>query len=122
MKGVGVILVCLAGVLLVLVAVAGAGLRPDMGPWSSGRDSGRPPCEQLPDRQAVVDALASHGELVRRMEDIGPGVTVDVATPCDDQPDRAIVRITYATEDEWRGVDAILRQEGFAVAVELISD
>jgi len=49
-------------------------------------------------------------------------VAVDVATPCDDQPDRAIVRITYATDDEWEGVDAILTQEGFGVAVELVSD
>lgn len=122
MKGVSVFLVCLAGVLLILVAVAGAGLRPGVGPWSSGRDSGRPPCEQLPDRQSAVNALAAHENLVRRIEDVGPGVTVDVATPCRDQPDRAIVRITYATEDEWRGVDAILRQEGFGVAVELVSD
>jgi len=118
----GVFLLCLIGALLVLMTVAGAGLLSGVDPFPLGRDSERPPCEQLPDRQSVEDALASHGNLVTRIQDVGPGVAVDVATPCDDQPDRAIVRITYATDDEWEGVDAILTQEGFGVAVELVSD
>lgn len=91
-------------------------------PLRRGHDSARPPCEQLPDRQAVVDAVASHEALVARIHEVGPGVKVDVATPCSGQPDRAIVTITYATDAEWKGVDSIIRDEGFGVAVELVSD
>jgi hypothetical protein len=65
--------------------------------------------------------VASHEDLVTRIRSVGPGVTVDVATPCDGQPERAIVSIKYTTEAEWKGVDAILGQEGFGVAVELVS-
>lgn len=110
------------GALVVVVLIAVAGLLFGVDPLPRSRDSERPPCEQLPDRQAVVDALASHQELVARIHGVGPGVKVDVATPCDDQPERAIVSITYATDDEWKGVDAILTQEGFGVAVEVVGD
>ncbi|WP_152413012.1 hypothetical protein [Nitrolancea hollandica] len=57
-----------------------------------------------------------------RIQNVGPGVKVEVATPCNGQPDRAIVRIRYTTNTEWKGVDAILRQDdGFGVPVELVS-
>jgi hypothetical protein len=108
--------------LVVVLLIAGAGLLSGVDPFPLGRDSERPPCDQLPDRQTVADALASHQDLATRIRAVGPGVTVEVATPCDDQPDRAILRITYGTDDEWEGVDAILTQEGFGVAVELVSD
>lgn len=118
MKGVHVFLLCLLAVLLVV----GTGLLTGVVPLPRGRDSARPPCEQLPDRQTAVDAVASHEDVVTRIENVGPGVKVNVATPCDDQTDRAIVRITYSSDDEWRGVNAILTQEGFGVEVELVSD
>ena len=118
MKSVGVFVACLFGMLVIV----GAGLGSGVIPLSRGHDSARPPCEQLPNRQSVVDAVASHEDLVTRIQHVGPGVKVDVATPCDGQPDRAIVSIKYTTETEWKGVDAILRQEGFGVAVEVVSD
>jgi len=114
---VSVFLVCLFGTLLIV----GAGVVSGVIPLSRGHDSARPPCEQLPNRKSVVDAVASHQDLVTRVRKVGPGVKVDVATPCEGQPDRAIVSITYTTETEWKGVDAVLRQEGFGVAVELVS-
>ncbi len=113
-----VFLVCLVGFLLIV----GAAMLSGVVPLSRSRDSARPPCEQLPNRQLVADAVASHEDLVTRIHNVGPGVKVDVATPCDGQPDRAIVRITYTTETEWEGVHAILGQEGFGVAVELVGD
>lgn len=118
MKRIHVLLLCVVGALL----ISGAGIAFGAIPLSRSHDSERPPCGQLPDRQPVVDALASHEDLVNRIRGVGPGVTVDVAAPCEDQPDRAIIRITYATDDEWEGVDAILREEGFGVAVEFVGD
>lgn len=109
-------------VVVVVLLIVGTALLSGVDPFPLGRDSERPPCDQLPDKQTVADAIASHEDLATRIREVGPGVTVDVATPCDDRPDRAIVRITYATDDEWEGVDAILTQEGFGVAVELVSD
>lgn len=50
------------------------------------------------------------------------GVKVDVATPCEGQPDRALIRISYATKAEREGIDTILAQEGFGVPVELVRD
>jgi hypothetical protein len=115
-----VFLLCVLGV--VVLAIFGAGMFSSVNPLYRGRDSARPPCEQLPDQQAVADALATHQDLARRIQEVGPGVTVEVATPCEDQPERAILRITYATDDEWEGVDAILREESFGVAVEVVGD
>lgn len=110
------------GALVVVLLIIASGLLTGVIPRSSDRDSERPPCDQLPERQEVADALAAHGELATRIRGVGPGMTVDVAAPCDDQPDRAIVRITYATDDEWEGVHAILTQEGFGVAAQVVGD
>lgn len=111
-----VLVVCLLAAMLTV----GAGVLFGVIPLSRGQDSARPPCEQLGNRKSVADAVASHEDLVTRIRNVGPGVKVDVATPCAGQPERAIVRITYATDAEWKGVDAILRHEGFGVAVELV--
>jgi len=114
-----VFLLCLFGALLIV----GAGVAFGVAPLPGGRESARPPCEQLPDKESVEAAVASHEDLVNRIQNAGPGVNVDVATPCEDQPDRAIVRITYTTNNEREGVDAILQQEkGFGVPVELVGD
>lgn len=89
---------------------------------AGGRDSARPPCEQLPNKKSVADAVASHEELASRIRNVGPGVEIAVATPCEGQPDRAIVRIGYSTDTEWESVNTILRRtEGFGVPVELVS-
>ena len=89
-------------------------------PLVRGGESARPPCEQLPDRKSVTDALASHEDLVNRIQSVGAGVKVDAATPCEGQPDRAIVSIKHKTGDEREGVDDVLLQEGFGVPVELV--
>jgi hypothetical protein len=114
--------VVLGAVVVVLLIVAGIAALAGVNPLDNGRDSTRPPCAQLPDRQAVDDALASHQDLVTRIEAVGSDVEVGVATPCDEPPDRAIIRITYQSDDEWDGIQAILTQEGFGVAVEVVED
>lgn len=117
MKPARIILVCLVGVLIVLGVALATGSVPLLG----GDDSARPPCEQLPSRQSVADAVASRQALVTRIEDVGSGVKVEVATPCQGQQDRAIVSVKYTTDAEREGVDAVLRQDGFGVALELVS-
>ena len=106
--------------LFAAVLTAGAGVMSGAIPLTRGHDSARPPCEQLPNRKAVVDAVASHEDLATRIQHVGPGVKVDVATPCAGQPDRGIVSITYTTDAERKDVGAILRHESFGVAVELV--
>ena len=118
MNRVKVFSLCLLGVLL----IAGASVTLGVAPLSRGHNSARPPCEQLPDRKSVVDAVASHKGLVTRIQKVGPGVKVDVATPCEGQPGRALVRIKYTTDTEWKGVDAILQQDGFGVPAELVGN
>lgn len=108
-----------AGVLLV-VLVWGMGVFADVIPLPFRQDVARPPCEQLPDKSSVAKALAAHGNLVARLERIGSGVKVEVATPCKGQPDRALIRISYATKAEREGIDQVLAQEGFGVPVELV--
>ncbi len=119
MDRVKVFLLCLFGVLL----IAGAGVATGVVPLSTSRDSARPPCEKLPDKESVVEAVASHEDLVTRIQNAGSGVKVDVATPCKGQPDRAIARIKYTTDTEWKDVNTILQQEdGFGVPVELVGN
>lgn len=109
--------------LLGVLLMAGAGVATGVVPLSGSGDSARPPCEQLPGIKSVEDAVASHEDLVTRIRDVGTGVDVAVATPCQDQPNKAIVRINYTTDAEREGVDAILRQEdGFGAPVELVSN
>jgi hypothetical protein len=115
MKPRNVVAVLVLGAILLAGGAVAAGILP----W--GDASTRPPCEQLPDRNSVTSAVASHQGLVARIESVGPGVKVDVATPCKDQPERAIVSLKYKTEAERKGIEALLRQEdGFGVELELV--
>jgi hypothetical protein len=117
MKRVIVVVVsCLCGVVLLV----GAGLLFGVIRLPGGGDSARPPCEQLPNRTSVAEAVSSHEDVVTRIENVGPGVRVEVATPCGGQPDRAIVSIKYKTDSERERVDAILQQVSFGVPVELV--
>lgn len=113
-----VLLLCLLGVLLIV----GAGVALGAGPLSGSGDSARPPCEQLPDKESVEEAVASHEDLATRIQDVGPGVEVEVVTPCRDQLNKAIVRIRYTTDTEWEDINTILqREDGFGAPVELVS-
>ncbi|MGB3683258.1 MAG: hypothetical protein WA990_12345 [Rubrobacteraceae bacterium] len=119
MSRVKVFSLCLLGVLLVV----GAGVATGAVPLSGSRDSARPPCEQLPDRASVESAVASNEDLVAQIESVGSGVDVGVSTPCEGQPDKAIVRIRYTTNADRKDVDAILQQEdGFGAPVELVGN
>lgn len=86
-------------------------------------DVARPACNQLPSRTEVVAALADHPDLTTQIEAAGDGVHVTSTTPCADQPDRALVTITYRTSSERAKVDHILTTEdGFGVPAELVKD
>lgn len=103
-----------------IVLLVGVGLASGIIPSSRGGDSARPPCERLPAKALVIDAVSSHKDLDTQIRNVGPGVRVVVATPCQGQPDKALVSVKYATDSERSGVDAILRQGSFGVPVELV--
>ena len=74
-----------------------------------------PPCEQLPDRTDVVQAIAEHTSLVDQLTAVGDGVDVAVGTPCSD-PDQGLVMVRVATADEEASVREILgNSDGFGV-------
>ncbi|CCQ95278.1 conserved exported hypothetical protein [[Clostridium] ultunense Esp] len=110
-------------ILLVVAAaalflIAGTGMLYDVIPFPGKQDFARPPCEKLPDKRSVDEAFVSHKDLVARLQNAGPGVKVEVATPCEGHPDRALIRILYKTKAEQEGISAILAQESFGVPVE----
>jgi hypothetical protein len=106
------------GAASVGLAVALGGIGP-----LTGSDVARPACHQLPNRTEVVAALADHPGLTTRIEAAGDGVHVTSTTPCADEPDRALVTITYRTSSERAKVDHILTtQDGFGVPAELVKD
>jgi hypothetical protein len=83
-------------------------------------DVARPACSDLPSRTAVSTALANHLDLTGQIEAVGAGVHVTSTSPCTDQPERALVTITYSTSAERTGVNHILTTaDGFGVPVEL---
>jgi len=89
-----------------------------LGGFFPGSDEARPPCEQLPTEAAVRQALTGHGELTRRIEALGEGVTVEVATPCPD--DRALIEISFGNSAEHDAISEFLRKnDGFGVPVSL---
>ncbi|MCG0238620.1 MAG: hypothetical protein L6E13_05040 [Firmicutes bacterium] len=107
------------GVLIVFLGW-GLGLFTQVIPSSLAQKLAYPPCEQLPDQSSVLEALASHRDLADRLQSVGPGVTIEVATPCKEQPDKALIQISYATKAEREGVNRILSQEGFGVPAVLV--
>lgn len=83
-------------------------------------DVARPPCDQLPRQADVAQALDSHRDLVAQIEAIGEPVHVTNDAPCTGQPEKALVTISYHTEDERQAIDHILTtQDGFGVPVQL---
>jgi len=74
-----------------------------------------PPCEQLPSRSQVAQAIDQHAGLVERLAAAGDGVEVVVGTPCSD-PDRALVAVRVKTSKEEASVREILGDsDGFGV-------
>lgn len=103
-----------------LFLIVGAGLLLGVIPIPGKQDFARPPCDKLPSKEMVEEAFARHGELVERLQNVGPGVKVEVVTPCIDYPNSAVIRISYKTKDEQKGISSILSHEGFGTAVELV--
>ncbi|MBE7699606.1 hypothetical protein H9623_04690 [Oerskovia sp. Sa1BUA8] len=68
----------------------------------------------------VDDALAQNPGLVEDLESIGSSVSVETGLPCDDQPDRALVRIIYTSGDQRRQIDTLLQQDTFGVPAQVI--
>jgi hypothetical protein len=117
MKRLIITVASLAGAIAVLGVVA---VMLGVLPFPGDGDSGRPPCDQLPARQAAIAAIDSHPDLVSRIEGVGSGVSVEVGTPCDD-PNLGLVTISYSTDEERAAVHGILRDSnGFGVPAELI--
>jgi hypothetical protein len=119
-----VLVISLIGIVLIGIAVSALAMTGAIGTnlWDDGHNYSRPPCDQLQNQQTVARALASNPDLVAQLEAVGSGVTVDIDTPCDDQPDRALVRITYDSDDEWDGINAIMTQQSFGVGVDVVKD
>jgi len=91
-----------------------------VGPWRTP-DVARPACSELPSASAVNSALSGHRDLTAQIEAVGSGVHVTRTSPCSDQPDRALVAITYHTGTERTKVDHLLTTaDGFGVPVELV--
>lgn len=77
------------------------------------------PCEQLSNRTTVQQALSQHADLVNRLHGAGSGVSVTLASPCANEPDKAMVSIRYTTADEQSAIDKIMREDGFGVPAQL---
>lgn len=97
---------------------AGGGMLLDRIPFPGKQDYARPPCEKLLSKETVEKAFSSRQDLVARLQDVGPGVKVEVATPCADQPEKALIRIWFKTKAEEEGISAILNKDSFKVHVE----
>lgn len=107
-----------AAVLVLFAAVLMSGVVPLPVP----DDSDRPPCSQLPSRDAVKTALASHSELVTAIEVTGPDVAVALATPCAEQNDAALVSIKVDSDSERARVHDLLKNsDGFGVPAEIVT-
>ncbi|PZN01665.1 MAG: hypothetical protein DIU76_11375 [Bacillota bacterium] len=106
--------------MLIVILVWGLGLFTHVIPLPLAQKLAYPPCEQLPDKSSVLEALASHRDLADRLQSVGPGVEVEVVMPCEGQPDKALIQISYGTKAEREGLDRILSQEGFGVPAVLV--
>jgi hypothetical protein len=80
-----------------------------------GENVAHPPCEQLPSRADVAQAIAEHNSLADRLTAVGDGVEVIVGNPCPD-PDQALVMVRVATAKDEASVREVLgNSDGFGV-------
>lgn len=100
--------------------IAGAGVGLSFIPFPGKQEFARPSCGKLPSKSAVEEALVNHRDLVARLEKVGEGVNVEVATPCEEDTNQAVIRISYKTKAERDGISSILADQGFGTAVELV--
>lgn len=106
---------------LAAVAVLAVGLLVSGVVRPPGQDAApHPPCDELPTRSEVDDALAQNPELVEAVEAVGSSVSVAAGEPCDDQPDKALVRITYRSADQRAQIDTLLQDDSFGVPAQVI--
>ena len=103
--------------MLALACLSGCGLFEDR--VLDGRSSGVP-CDRLPERAVVVEALNRHADLVGRLVAVAPDqVHVDASSLCADRPSAAEILITYATHEQRTRIEGLLRGGGFGVPVSL---
>jgi hypothetical protein len=104
-------------VALALVCLSTCGLWEDQ--VLDNRSSGVP-CDGLPDRAAVDQALNRHGDLVSQLVAVAPGlVHVDANSPCADRPNATEILITYGSHEQRTHIENLLRGGGFGVPVSL---
>ncbi|KZM57208.1 MAG: hypothetical protein C6W58_10450 [Bacillaceae bacterium] len=80
-----------------------------------------PPCEQLPSVQEVAKALDDHQDFVKKIENIGKNIQVEVGQPCSDDSDRALIEVTYDSKDEEESIRELIKNsEGLGVPIYLV--
>lgn len=102
---------------VVVVVVAGLGVLVATGVanglFGRSHEYAYPPCEQLPAKAAVTQAITQHTSLVDQLKRVGGGVDVVAGTPCAD-PGKAVVTVKVTTDDEESAVNDILdKSTGF---------
>jgi len=64
-----------------------------------------------------------HGRVVTATLGLFAGAVVVLAVCTDETPTKGIIHVTYETDDEREGIDAILAtSSGYGAAVELVGD
>lgn len=109
-------------VVIVAVFLAGgaAVAALNIGGVVGGGGVARPPCGKLPDKAAVLTALHTHPDMIKRLENVGNGVRVNLAQPCDDA-NLGLVRVTYTNDSQRDAIDTVLQHEdGFGVPLEVM--
>lgn len=105
------------GVVVGLLLVGAAHLN---GFFPSSRDT-HPPYDQLPTVAEATEALAGHQDLAEEIKALGNGIEVEVNKPCLDDPDRALIKVSYGSRSERNAIaDLLSRREGFGVPVHLV--
>ena len=107
-------------VAVAAIAVLGAILGPTLiQTWLYDNRPSGVACDDLPDRAAVQEALDTHAELTRRIEDLDPAVEVLVSEPCDDRPGAAEILVLYPGGDLRERIEGLLAEESFGVPTTL---
>lgn len=106
----------LAGILLLAVGLAAAALFTSRfgstmlpSPLSKSKET-HPPCDQLPTRAEAQKAIDEHPEYIGRIKAVSPTVTVRADSPGCEDPNRALVIITYANDDDLPRLEEVLVQ------------
>jgi hypothetical protein len=76
-------------------------------------------CDQLPDIKQVEAAIKEHGDMIKRIEEINPGLIFTTMSSKDECPEKGFLVIVFGGYNESVKIEALLGDTFFGIPYQL---